>query len=156
MFKGEEKKASTAYARRKPGRPPGAKNIPKALTIEMAQALAMKGVQLRSTIDTGRHLRRLAEMATEVGDRHASGEYLSPDEGKSIKVELDVLTKLLKLTLPDVAMVRSETPITENEVLQGVVVLPQLDSLTTDQRTKPGKGAANGQVIPGTPGNGAK
>ena len=150
----QDQNASTAYAKRKPGRPPGAKNIPKALTIEMAQSLALKGVQLRSTIDTGRHLRRLAEMATEVGDRHARGDYLSPEDGRSIKVELDVLTKLLKLTLPDVAMIRSETPISEDDVLQGIVVLPALEAkpLTkiqpTSDTTQPGT-AHNGSSAPG-------
>ncbi len=148
-----EQNTSTAYAKRKPGRPPGAKNIPKALTIEMAQSLALKGVQLRSTIDTGRHLRRLAEMATEVGDRHARGEYLSPEDGRSIKVELDVLTKLLKLTLPDVAMVRREAPPSEDDVLHGVVILPQLESLTADQRTNDARIDSTAPVVPLANGN---
>ncbi len=150
----QDQNTSIAYAKRKPGRPPGAKNIPKALTIKMSQSLALQGVQLRQSVDTGRHLKRLAELAVEVGNLNSSKDYLSSSDGRSIKLELDILSRLLRLTLPDVAMIRSEAPQGEDDVLSGVVILPQLDSLTTDQRKDATNGAVNGTSITSEDGNG--
>ena len=147
-----DQNTSTAYAKRKPGRPPGAKNIPKALTIQMAQSLALQGVQLRGSIDTGRHLKRLAELAREIGELNSTKNWLSVEAKHSMALELEVLKRLLKLTLPDVAMIRSEAPQGEDDVLSGVVILPQLESLTkiqpTSDTTQPGT-AHNGSSAPG-------
>ena len=150
----QDQNTSTAYAKRKPGRPPGAKNIPKALTIQMAQSLALQGVQLRGSIDTGRHLKRLAELAREIGELNSTKNWLSVEAKHSMALELEVLKRLLKLTLPDVAMIRSEAPQGEDDVLSGVVILPQLESLTDSLPTSETKPAIKVASIPASPGNG--
>ena len=150
----QDQNTSTAYAKRKPGRPPGAKNIPKALTIQMAQSLALQGVQLRASIDTGRHLKRLAELAMEIGLANSTKNWLTVEAKHSMGLELEILKRLLKLTLPDVAMIRSEAPPGEDDVLHGVVILPQLDSLTKDQPTSAGTQPVSAHKGSTAPGNG--
>ena len=142
--------------KRGPGRPPGAKNIPKALTVQMSQAMALEGVRLRSSIDTETHWKRLSELAQEVGELNASKNYLSPADSKSIQTELEILKRLLKLTLPDVAMIRTEAAKGEEDVMQGIVVLPALEArpLTHDQRTNKVRIDSTKTSIPAPSGNG--
>ena len=93
--------------------------------VETGENLAKLQPHYRERIATGKHLSRMEGIAYHLAEMHSQGKYLDPDSARSVKVEIDLLSRLVAKTLPDLAVSRIDVG-EDKTALSGVVVLPMI------------------------------
>jgi len=97
---------------------------------------------LRDRIDGERLVDRLTDLSIKLGQYHDEGKFLENGQEKSIRLELDTITKSLSYILPTLSAQRVESSEKEGNVIEsGVVMLPELDEELTEEQRGAGKKA---------------